>query len=142
MSKAVSFLAGLLAVIAGAGSALVWLGDNASPLVVVASGMVLYGSAFGLLWEWLEKRNVVGLRVWGLLALGTFIAGYLASRVADAGRVELYLYVSVGAVTAFWFAYQLDQLRSKECPDCCEAVKAGARVCRFCGYEFRSTAEG
>ena len=26
---------------------------------------------------------------------------------------------------------------SKACPECSEAIKAGALVCRFCGYDYR-----
>ena len=30
---------------------------------------------------------------------------------------------------------------TKVCPDCAETVLADARVCRFCGYEFRPSVE-
>lgn len=36
-----------------------------------------------------------------------------------------------------WYAeHQAASAEEKVCPDCAESVKAAARKCRFCGYEF------
>ena len=36
-----------------------------------------------------------------------------------------------------WYAeHQTTGVEEKICPDCAESVKAAARKCRFCGYEF------
>jgi hypothetical protein len=34
--------------------------------------------------------------------------------------------------------YRSQRAGRKQCPDCCEAVKAQARVCRHCGYRWAS----
>jgi hypothetical protein len=35
--------------------------------------------------------------------------------------------------------YKADKASRKQCPDCCEWVKAEARVCRYCGYRWQVT---
>lgn len=66
----------------------------------------------------------------------------------DSLQTKLFLDLTVlaGLGTVAWFGLDSlqDHLRAKaasvkECPDCLEDVKCGARVCRYCGFRFSST---
>ena len=75
----------------------------------------------------------------GVLALAMVLnAELVGSRTSsEAGDyVTAYLYVSLAAIPIFWLLYQLDRQNHRECPMCCERIKAGARICRYCGSQI------
>jgi hypothetical protein len=72
--------------------------------------------------------------LWVLASLASVIlVGKLWGRVTGA-----YAYAAVSSLPLVWLAYRLEARRYKACPDCCETVRAGARVCRYCRHAFES----
>jgi hypothetical protein len=139
MARVLTFVAALLAVIAGAGSALAWIGSNLGTLALVICGMLLFAFFGGALSVELDERSVPPRRqrlIYGALMLVALIFGLAGSVAQELGLAALYVYVAVLASPLFWWAYQRDKWQHKECPDCCERIKAGARVCPYCRYEF------
>jgi hypothetical protein len=133
VGRAISFLAGLIAVIAGLGSGLAWLNGHTLPQLVftVATVLITFPLALILINEYRVKtRTGYGI---GILAGSIFGAVGPAAAHSEA----VYVYVAVGAFPMCWLHYQYDKQQHKKCPDCCETVKSEARVCRYCLYEFR-----
>jgi len=46
------------------------------------------------------------------------------------------VYASALVIPLATAVYLNERATHKECPDCCERVKAKANVCRYCGYRF------
>jgi hypothetical protein len=98
---------------------------------------VLVGAPAGvILWVVLNDRSDTSTRAndaglsaslgWGMnLAL---VAGILLAVVV--GPTIPYLIYRLGGPTP------AGDSGSKDCPECAETVRAGARVCRFCGHRF------
>lgn len=137
MTRPITFLAALCAVVAGLGSGFVWLEHHVSTQVVVLSGLGLFCISGGLVagelaeldkWPW-PFTTPLSLLVG--VGLG-FLAGALEHNIAAS-----YVYVAAAALPLVWIAYRRETRRYKKCPDCCEPVRVGARVCRYCRYAFR-----
>jgi uncharacterized membrane protein YfcA len=137
VGKIIGFLAALIAVIAGVGSALGWLGKHVDSSAIVVSGLLVATVTAMTFYDLVEQRPSGRPRWFVPTSFGVaFGVGVLGAVAEDIGRGALYVYVALVAAPGFWAAYKLDQQRYKECPDCCESVKANARVCRHCRYEF------
>jgi archaellum biogenesis protein FlaJ (TadC family) len=139
MARMLSFVAALLAVTAGVGSALAWIGSNLGTSAIGVCGVLLVACFGGLVSMDMAERGIPShrqRRVFGALMIGALASSIAASVAQEMGLVALYVYVAFMASPLFWWAYQRDKRQHKECPDCCERIKAGARVCRYCGYEF------
>jgi hypothetical protein len=139
MGRALGYLAALIAVIAGVGSALTWLADHAGSIAVVTCGSACLGLGVSALMarrDRLRRTKRTGLR--HVTALSVLLAVNIPlTRFAEhSGTAALYGYVALAATPIVGWAYLIDRERHKTCPDCCEAVKVMARVCRFCGYDF------
>ena len=133
MARTLSFLAALIAVIAGLGSALARVMEEGSWEAGVYIGLALYIAAgFAMLLS--DRFTAAHCAVYAVGGLGGFLSAVL---LGEHEVVVAYIYVALGAIPVFWVAYQVDKAGRKECPDCCQAVNAKARICHYCLYEFR-----
>jgi hypothetical protein len=138
MTKAVSFLASLAAVVAAALTADKFLSHH--PDAVQISGWGAIGIILGIGISLISEPGD-GLYV-GILALTTTFGlsmmhlnlhtELLGSKFAFFAGLA----VSMGAL----YAYRQHRKSIKCCPDCAESVKAHANVCRHCHYRFSSEA--
>jgi hypothetical protein len=69
-----------------------------------------------------------------VIAIGGAIGGGRGDLVPLVGAA---MWFSVCTGPLVWDLYEKDKASRKQCPDCCEEVKVGARVCRYCGYRWR-----
>ena len=154
MARAFGFLASFVAVVAGCVALVRWLDTLGVQtafivLVVFVVTFTLIGvrvalARVGLLpWEgatqtWAESHPVAARRGLGAELAVAFIA--FAFYVAfDAEGMALISATALFAGIAGPLVFDLygkDKASRKACPDCCEEVKAGARVCRYCGYRW------
>ena len=143
MDRAVTFLTRLIAVVAAVGTGLSWLNEHGSPEAVVFCGGALFGLPLcWIIFRKLDRQSFTDPVAFFLLLATSAVVGIGGTLAADAGDpVYLYAYAALGALPTFWVWDMVEKERHeqkhKQCPDCCETVKAKARVCRFCGYEFR-----
>jgi peptidoglycan/LPS O-acetylase OafA/YrhL len=145
-ARAIAFLAGLVAVVAGLVSVVDWLNTRVSGAVLVLIGgaavaaCLLVGNEF--LHELIQRkperytRRHFWLYAYVLPAVTGFVVTGLGLRLGD--RFFVYGAVSLGVIPISWLAYELNQARHKPCRDCCERIKADARICPHCGHEFWS----
>lgn len=158
-AKAGAFVTSAVGVVGGIGTSTAWLKANVSPraahlaalgILIVSAGIVallalpLWRSAppaseitshgrwpsagHYKLWHWLVFTGVLAL---AMLSNAEFISPRTSGNVAD--YITAYFYVSLAAIPIFWLLYQRDKEAHRECPMCCERIKARARICRYCG---------
>jgi hypothetical protein len=141
-----AFLTGAVGVVAGFVSGTKWIYAHASPelayvvalmTLVVAAGIV----GFLALWRLSERYKLrhwwsyVGVQlvalplIWGLV-------NWLTSP-KDTFYVMAWVFVAFAVAPISWLSYQLDNANHKQCPMCCERIKARARICRHCGSRIR-----
>ena len=156
--RAVGFLASFVAVVAGCVALVGWLDKQDVPLWVLGGVIVGIGLALFLIRilfvpredrafaAWLDDR------IWQLLLWCAIFAVAVVAVVVGFGGLDLVcdLVTVVGAAVAFalavgrlvWDLYARDKASRKECPDCCEDVKVGASVCRYCGHRWTDAQGG
>lgn len=54
--------------------------------------------------------------------------GYSSYKIIDRRRSWVPSY--------YEYTVQFNKIEEKSCPKCAEQIKAAAKICRFCGYEF------
>ena len=143
-ARLAAFLSALIAVVASFGSALAWINTHVSDDVVYVIGLsilVLLYVVSGALTTKVGYSGAIILLLTVVLVVSEFLLAVLSSAlVSDAawGYVMAYGFVALGALPTLWVVHKLDEQSHKQCPDCCERVRAAARVCRYCRYEFGS----
>jgi hypothetical protein len=137
IGKALVLAAALVAVVTGVGAGFSWLHHHVSHETFVVWGFCL--CAF--MWKGVtafSKQLGVNERIRasaGSIVFNLVIMGELLFWQNDA--TINYLVVGLGfGIPSVWVLYQFDKLTHKLCPECCETVKVGARICRYCRYEF------
>jgi hypothetical protein len=145
--RAVGFLASFVAVVGGCVAFVRWLDSEDVPSAWVVIAIAAVGAAL----IWIRKTLIpadqsafVGWQVkhmslaWGLWGVVTG-AGLAVIAGRDGGFVELggaTVIFATGTGILMWDLYERDKASRKVCPDCCEQVKVGARICRYCGYRW------
>jgi hypothetical protein len=144
-AKAAAFVTGSLAVATALGSGVAWLNDRFSPAVLYFVGLTIFcfGAfaivgflAFGRLASYYKLRHFF------LYAGAQMVLALLVFKILGAYRTETftnyfmaYFFVFAGVVPILGLSYQLDRENHKECPMCCERIRAKARICRHCGSQ-------
>jgi hypothetical protein len=147
MGKAVPWLAGLIAVIAGVVAVARWI-DRHQPHHYNASGVgaaVICASLLLVLGSGRLSARVMGYeRTQTNVRLVTAACALALIALIVGGRrfvpdlvISVLTVICVGSV----ISYHVREARRKVCPDCAESIKAAARVCRYCGYRFHSNIE-
>jgi hypothetical protein len=139
--RTIGFLSALAAVIAAVGIGIGWIHSHVSGDTVYFTGLALLTLSIAVMGLLMHHRRLMGrayaVRVAAIIA-AMVVTGVVAGLVAFDSweHITAYVYVAVAAIPLFWDAYQHDKEAHKQCPDCCESVKSGARVCRFCRHVF------
>jgi hypothetical protein len=136
LGRRLTLMATLIAVTAGFGRGLVWLSENVSTLAVAGCGFVLWCAVLFLVIEGIQGLTWRGLgRVILIGILGTAAAEEFVMW-AEPYPLAMYAFTAAGAIPTLWLLDRQDKRAHKKCPDCCETVKAEARVCRYCRHKF------
>ena len=141
--RTIGFLSALAAVIAAVGTGSGWINSHVSGDTVYFTGLGLLTLSIAVMGVLMNRRRLMGwayaVRVAAIIA-AMVVTGVVAGVVAFDSweHITAYVYVALAAIPLFWDAYQLDKEGHKQRPDCCESVKSGARVCRFCRHEFEA----
>ncbi|MDA1332544.1 MAG: hypothetical protein O3A65_08735 [Proteobacteria bacterium] len=97
---------------------------------------LIYGIMFGFLSTVLVKEKNRDQFSWFLIGFFFGLFGFIAAAIVNKVDGESHpdpapenVFVQVASVFD-------PSSRAKTCPDCAEAIKLGARVCRFCNYRF------
>ena len=86
-------------------------------------------------WVLAHGTRRVALTAMAVILVGTFLLYAIGgSELALIGVATAYISTSMAPLA--WDLYEQDKASRKRCPDCCEDVKAGARVCRYCGHRW------
>jgi hypothetical protein len=132
----------MIGVVAGVGSGIAWVHENASSgliygvafVALAVSELYVGWLVFGPLkrhykrWHW---RLFIGVQLAASILIFGLVSWRASTRVTD--YVLACVFVALGAIPIFGLSYQLDRDTHKQCLMCCERIKAGARICRFCG---------
>jgi peptidoglycan/LPS O-acetylase OafA/YrhL len=142
VARIVAFLASFIAVVAGVGQAVGWMTDHVSPLVIAIGFFVVFWTPIaGFLLVLLGRNSeiiaeaVPYLKALAVLWIAAVLCLVLSSRGSSVGA---YAVGVASAAPIIWLAYMVDKYSHRECPDCAERVKSQARVCRYCGYRFKT----
>lgn len=73
----------------------------------------------------------IGVLALAMVLNSEIVSPRTSSEIGD--YITAYVYASLAAIPIFWLLYQLDRQSHRECPMCCERIKARARICRYCG---------
>jgi hypothetical protein len=96
---------------------------GAADIPAISAGLAAWLCANVVL---LTRAYPPGRRPWFTYTVFTLLAAIVATT-----------FLAWHAVTRKkWLEAGLPSSGFKQCPDCAEAVRADARVCRFCGYRF------
>lgn len=147
-TKAAAAVSSAAGAVAAVGSGTVWLKGHVPGAVVYTIAVSVTALATATT-GWLAFRSLKGhykLRHWWLY-VGTEATLMAAIWTAVSWRasatttqyVMAYVYVALFAIPIVALLYQLDSVNHKECPMCCERIKARARICRYCGSTLRAT---
>jgi hypothetical protein len=115
------------------GSGFVWLQHHVSNHAIVLVGAAFFVASMAIIGASVSKPSIA----WKLLLtlIGGVGSGALAASL-EHNVIGSYAYVTATALPIVWIAYKHESRRYKECPECCESVRAGARVCRYCHSAF------
>lgn len=81
----------------------------------------------------LARGIVAAVTASGLVVVLGRVIGGSGDLVALGGAAVV---IALATWPLAWDLYERDKASRKVCPDCCEEVKVGARVCRYCGYRW------
>jgi Uncharacterised protein family UPF0547 len=97
-----------------------------------------------LAWRARRRRLLAAIYGLGALACAFSIFGWVAAVHQESDKIAGAIVGGVGfSGVAGYYAIDAAERRArsrKQCPDCCETIKAAARVCPFCGYRFNELA--
>ncbi len=141
VGRALGFVASFISVVAGCLALVRWLDSQDISLVAIA--VVILGISVVLLVirsramaEFAQAPPIIYVSA----ASGAFVTALSdIDDTATRDRLTFLFATGMFVFTAGPLAkdlYEKDKLSRKSCDDCCETVKADARVCRHCGYEF------
>ena len=141
--RTIGFLSALAAVIAAVGTGIGWINSHVSGDTIYFTGLGLLTLSIVAMGLLMNSRGLMGWR-YGVRVAAIIVAmvvtGVVATEIAFESweHITAYVYVALAAIPLFWDAYQLDKEAHKQCPDCCESVKSGASVCRYCRHKFEA----
>jgi hypothetical protein len=138
------FLASFLSVVAACVALVRWLDTQDVSSYVIALVVVTMATALWALTLIIENRASPDIKFRGLrgpwvpLAFGVagLAVAYLGFEIPIVGVLIAAAVFVLAAGPLVFDLYEVDKASRKPCPDCCESVKVGARVCRYCGHRW------
>jgi hypothetical protein len=141
LARLVTLLASAVGVVASVGSGTAWLYSHVSSGIAYLAALLILAVAIAVS-GFLAFRRLTGrykLRHWWLYvavqASGMLLTWAVVSSGSSQATTEYamaYVFAGLAVLPVVWLSYQLDKANHKICPMCCERIKAGARICRYC----------
>lgn len=138
MARLAATIASLVAAVAALGSAVNWLSDNLGDLSIAIAGITV---AMTIAVAWLIVASETHNRRYEAYFVVTLAVAFLTGVFGDPDlQREIGFLVATAALLPVAVELYLRDRRSRtRCPDCCEEIRADARVCKHCGFRVAPT---
>jgi hypothetical protein len=141
-ARAGAFVTGAAGVVGAIGAGTGWLYAHVSSRAVYLVGLLILAVAAGIIGYLAfvrlrgryKRRHwwyFVGVLIITMVVTSEVLRSHNSTRVTE--FVLAYVFVGLAVIPIFWLSFQLDAATHKQCPMCCERIKAPARICRYCG---------
>jgi hypothetical protein len=142
VTRLVISLAVLVAVVAGAGSAVNWVNDHVGDFVVwMTAGMIALGLGIG--WNRARARTGVSrYRIYTRVTVGGWLINAFVLDPVLPDDINGYIFAAVALTPLGIEIFLRDSAARARCPDCREEIRVDANVCKRCGFRLGAEPQG